>query len=167
MKVRIHTTAGEFVIERDTESAPRTSENFVGYVNDGFYDGTIFDRVIDGCMIQGRGLEPRMRQKETGAPIECEADNGLVNCTGAVAMARTADPHSATAQFFVNVNDNDFLNHKAKTAQGWGYAVFGKVVSGMEVVTRIEECATTTRGMHQDVPTEDIVIERAELLDDE
>jgi len=166
MKVRLCTSAGNMLLLLDTERAPKTSENFLGYVRDGFYDGTIFHRVIDGFMIQGGGFEPGMQQKAAGASIENEADNGLGNVTGSIAMARTSDPHSASAQFFINSNDNEFLNHKSKTADGWGYAVFGNVIEGKEVITRIEETKTTTRGGHQNVPVEDIVIERAEIVED-
>lgn len=163
MKVRLTTSEGDVVIALDQEKAPKTSTNFLEYVNEGHYDGTIFHRVIDGFMIQGGGFEPGMRQKSTHATIENEADNGLTNSKGTVAMARTSDPHSASSQFFVNTKQNDFLNFKSKTPDGWGYCVFAQVVEGMDVVTRIEETATQTTGGHQDVPKEDIVIEKAEV----
>lgn len=159
--VILKTNYGDISIELDFDKAPKTAENFVQYVKDGFYDGTIFHRVIDNFMIQGGGFEPGMKQKPTGDPIENEADNGLSNDAGTIAMARTMDPHSATAQFFINVKDNDFLNHSAKTAQGWGYAVFGKVTDGMDVINKIKAVATTMAAGHQDVPAEDVVIESA------
>ena len=165
MKVRLTTSEGNFVIALDQENAPKTSANFLEYVNAGHYDGTIFHRVIDGFMIQGGGFEPSMQQKSTRAPIENEADNGLSNNKGTLAMARTSDPHSASSQFFINTNQNDSLNHKSKTPDGWGYCVFGQVIEGLEVVTRIEETATTSKAGHQDVPKEDIVIEKAEVVD--
>ena len=167
MKVRLKTTEGDIVLELDAEKAPGTVENFVQYVRDGHYDGTVFHRVIDGFMIQGGGFEPGMRQKPTRAPIENEADNTLKNETGTIAMARTPDPHSASAQFFINVADNDFLNFRAKTPEGWGYAVFGRVVEGMDVVQRIASAPTGSQGPHQDVPREDIVIEKAEVVVEE
>jgi len=161
MRVRLRTTKGEIVIELDQERAPRTVENFLQYVEGGFYDGTIFHRVIDGFMIQGGGYEPGLKRKPTNDPIVNEADNGLSNEEGTIAMARTSDPHSASAQFFINVKDNDFLDHSAPTPQGWGYCVFGHVVEGMETVHAIKHVETgTTRGM-QDVPVEDILIESA------
>ncbi|MCE2646820.1 MAG: peptidyl-prolyl cis-trans isomerase, partial [Burkholderiaceae bacterium] len=144
--------------------APKTVANFLAYVKAGHYDNTVFHRVINGFMVQGGGFEPGMRQKPTQAPIENEAGNGLKNDRYTVAMARTSDPHSATAQFFINVADNAFLNHSAPTAQGWGYCVFGKVVEGRDVVDRIKSVATTRHGMHQDVPEQDVVIERAEAV---
>lgn len=156
--VILKTNHGDITIELDFENAPKTSENFAQYVKDGFYNGTIFHRVIDGFMIQGGGFEPGMKQKETRAPIENEADNGLKNKVGTLAMARTMDPHSASAQFFINVKDNDFLNHSGKNMQGWGYAVFAKVTEGMDVVNKIKSVATTMAGGHQDVPAEDVVI---------
>lgn len=161
MQVKLETSLGDITLELFEEQAPKTVENFLGYVSDGFYDGTIFHRVIDGFMIQGGGFEPGMTQKSTKPTIENEADNGLGNDVGTVAMARTPDPHSASAQFFINVGDNDFLNFKAKSRDGWGYCVFGKVIGGMDVVTSIEGSATTTRAGHQDVPQEDVVINRA------
>jgi peptidyl-prolyl cis-trans isomerase B (cyclophilin B) len=155
------TNFGDITIELDFENAPKSAENFKQYVVDGFYDGTIFHRVIDGFMIQGGGFEPGMKQKSTREPIENEADNGLKNELGTLAMARTMDPHSATAQFFINVKDNDFLNHSGKTMQGWGYAVFGKVTDGMDVINAIKAVRTTSAAGHQDVPAEDVVIEQA------
>jgi peptidyl-prolyl cis-trans isomerase B (cyclophilin B) len=162
--IRLHTSFGPITIALDAEKAPKTVANFIDYVKKGHYDGTIFHRVIDGFMIQGGGFAPGMKQKPTGAPVQNEADNGLRNDKYTIAMARTSDPHSATAQFFINVADNDFLNHKAPTAQGWGYCVFGKVSEGMDVVDRIKAVATGRSGMHADVPQQDVVIERAEVL---
>lgn len=159
--VILKTNYGDITIELDFEKAPKTAENFVQYVKEGFYDGTIFHRVINNFMIQGGGFEPGMKQKATRDPIENEADNGLANDSGTIAMARTMDPHSASAQFFINVKDNDFLNHSAKTAQGWGYAVFGKVTDGMDVVDKIKAVATTMAAGHQDVPAEDVIINSA------
>jgi peptidyl-prolyl cis-trans isomerase B (cyclophilin B) len=155
---------GEIVIELNEEKAPKTSANFIDYVKAGHYDGTIFHRVIDGFMIQGGGMTEGMSEKSTGAPIENEADNGLSNDAYSVAMARTMDPHSATAQFFINVKKNDFLNHTAKTPQGWGYAVFGKVVAGQGVVNKIKAVPTGRNGMHDDVPTTPVVINKAEVV---
>lgn len=159
--VILKTNYGTITIELDHDKAPKTAENFEQYVKDGHYDGTIFHRVIDNFMIQGGGFESGMKQKPTRDPIENEADNGLKNDAGTVAMARTMDPHSASAQFFINVKDNDFLNHSGKTAQGWGYAVFGKVTDGMDVIAKIKSVATTMASGHQDVPAEDVVIESA------
>lgn len=159
--ITLHTNYGDIVIELDFDKAPKTAANFKQYVEEGFYNGTIFHRVIDGFMIQGGGLTEDMEQKQTRAPIENEADNGLKNLTGTLAMARTNDPHSATAQFFINVKDNTFLNHSAKTSQGWGYCVFGKVVDGMDVVNKIKGVKTGTKGHHADVPQEAVIIERA------
>jgi peptidyl-prolyl cis-trans isomerase B (cyclophilin B) len=159
--VILKTNMGDIKLELNFEQAPKTAANFRDYVKQGFYDGTVFHRVIDGFMVQGGGFEPGMLQKRTGAPIECEADNGLSNDNGTVAMARTMDPHSASSQFFINVKDNHFLNHSAKTPQGWGYAVFGKVVEGMDVVERIKGVATGNKAGHQDVPVEDVIIEQA------
>jgi peptidyl-prolyl cis-trans isomerase B (cyclophilin B) len=161
--VRLHTNLGIIGIELDAERAPKTVANFLDYVKSGHYNNTIFHRVINGFMIQGGGFEPGMSQKPTKAPIENEAANGLRNSKYTVAMARTSDPHSATAQFFINVADNDFLNHTAPSGQGWGYCVFGKVVEGEEVVNKIRAVRTGRSGGHQDVPEEDVVIERAEL----
>ncbi|WP_313297006.1 peptidylprolyl isomerase [Diaphorobacter sp.] len=155
---------GNIVIELDAEKAPKSAENFLNYVKKGFYDGTVFHRVINGFMVQGGGFEPGMQQKSTDKPIENEANNGLKNDKYTLAMARTSDPHSATAQFFINVADNGFLNHTAPTAQGWGYAVFGKVVKGTEVVDAIKGVKTGRKGFHDDVPKEDVVIEKAVVL---
>jgi len=160
--VRLHTNYGVIGIELDAEHAPKTVENFLRYVRMGHYDNTLFHRVINGFMIQGGGFEPGMRQKPTAAPIENEATNGLRNTKYTVAMARTSDPHSATSQFFINLADNDFLNHKAPSGQGWGYCVFGKVVEGSDVVDKIKSVRTSRAGAHQDVPEEDVVIQRAE-----
>ena len=161
-KVRLTTNHGSILLELDDQAAPKTVENFLRYVKDGHYDGTVFHRVIPDFMIQGGGFEPGMKQKATNAPIKNEADNGLKNERYSIAMARTSNPDSATAQFFINVKDNAFLDHTAKTAQGWGYAVFGRVVEGKDVVDRISKLKTGTRGMHQDVPLDDVIIERAE-----
>ena len=158
--VTLHTSMGDITLELDAEKAPKTVANFLQYARDGFYDGTIFHRVISNFMIQGGGMTPDMAQKATRAPVENEANNGLKNKTGTIAMARTNDPHSATAQFFINVTDNGFLDHSAPTAQGWGYAVFGKVTSGMDVVEKIKAVATGSKGFHQDVPKETVTIER-------
>jgi len=152
---------GVITLELDAEKAPKTVANFLAYVNKGHYDKTIFHRIIDGFMLQGGGFEPGMTQKPCDAPIENEANNGLRNDRYTVAMARTQDPHSATAQFFINVSDNDFLNHTAPSMQGWGYAVFGKVVEGADVVDKIRAVKTGRRGFHDDVPKEDVVIEKA------
>jgi len=163
----LHTTAGDITLELDLKKAPISAANFLEYARSGHYDGTIFHRVINNFMIQGGGFEPGLKQKSTGNPIQNEADNGLANDTGTVAMARTMDPHSATAQFFINVNDNNFLNHTSKDAQGWGYAVFGRVTDGMDVINIIKECRTGSMRGHQDVPEEDIVIESVTVSDDE
>lgn len=160
MTVRMQTNKGAIILQLDAEKAPETTANFVEYAKSGFYDGTIFHRVIPSFMIQGGGFESGMTQKATRAPIKNEADNGLKNDLGTIAMARTSDPNSATAQFFINSKNNDFLNHTAPTAQGWGYCVFGKVVEGIEVVQEIEKVATGARGGHQDVPKEDVIIEK-------
>ena len=162
--VKLHTNHGVITIELDEAKAPKTAANFVEYVKKGHYDGTIFHRVINGFMVQGGGFEPGMSQKPTGTPIENEANNGLKNDKYTVAMARTGDPHSATAQFFINVANNDFLNHSAPTPQGWGYCVFGKVVEGTEVVDAMKAVKTGRAAGHQDVPSEDLVIERAEVV---
>ncbi|MDO9283244.1 MAG: peptidylprolyl isomerase [Aquabacterium sp.] len=159
--VEMTTSAGSFRIELDDAKAPLSVSNFLTYVNNGHYDGTVFHRVIKGFMIQGGGFEPGMKQKPTGAEIQNEANNGLKNTKYTLAMARTSAPHSATAQFFINAADNGFLNHTAPSAQGWGYAVFGKVVSGTEVVDAIERVATGNKGGHGDVPLEDVVILKA------
>lgn len=163
-RVKLQTSAGDIVIDLDTEKAPVSVENFIAYVTDGFYENTIFHRVIDGFMVQGGGFEPGMKQKPVKAPIRNEADNGLKNDAYTVAMARTPDPHSATAQFFINVARNDFLNFRAATNEAYGYCVFGKVVEGREVVDAIKTVATGTRGFHQDVPTQDVVIKKAEVI---
>ncbi|MDK2778954.1 MAG: peptidyl-prolyl cis-trans isomerase [Pseudomonadota bacterium] len=163
--ILLKTNFGDIKIELNHEKAPKTAANFENYVKKGFYDGVIFHRVIDGFMIQGGGFEPGMTQKETDDTIENEADNGLENKAGTLAMARTMDPHSASAQFFINVADNSFLNHTSKTTQGWGYAVFGEVVEGMDVVNRIKGVQTTSRMGHQDVPADDVIIEKAEIID--
>ena len=161
--IRLKTSLGDVTLELDDAAAPKTCANFEQYVSDGFYDGTIFHRVIDGFMIQGGGFMPDMMQKATREPIENEAKNGLSNLAGTIAMARTMQPHSATAQFFINVSDNRFLDHPGQ--DGWGYCVFGKVVDGMDVVERIRKVATTNRAGHQDVPQEPVVIEKAEFVD--
>ncbi len=161
--VRLKTSAGDIVLELDQEKAPKTVKNFLGYVESGFYSGTIFHRVINGFMIQGGGFEANGKQKATGAPIENEAANGLKNDMYTIAMARTGDPHSATAQFFINVGNNDFLNFTAPNARGFGYAVFGKVVEGQEVVDKIKAVATATNRGMADWPTEDVVILAAEV----
>jgi peptidyl-prolyl cis-trans isomerase B (cyclophilin B) len=162
--VKLHTNLGTIALELDAERAPATVENFLAYVAAGHYANTLFHRVIDGFMIQGGGFEPGMKQKPTRAPIQNEATNGLKNARYTVAMARTSEPHSATAQFFINVNDNGFLDHTAPTPQGWGYCVFGSVAEGQEIVDRIKGVKTGRRGMHQDVPLEDVLIERAEVI---
>jgi peptidyl-prolyl cis-trans isomerase B (cyclophilin B) len=163
--ITLHTNKGDIVLELDYENAPKTAANFKQYAEEGFYNGTIFHRVIDGFMIQGGGMTADMKEKETRDSIENEADNGLKNKTGTVAMARTMEPHSATAQFFINIKDNDFLNHKSKDVQGWGYCVFGKVVDGMDTVNEIKSVDTGSAGFHQDVPREPIVIERVTVTD--
>ncbi len=162
--VRLHTSFGTITLELNAARAPKTVENFLAYVNSGHYDKTLFHRVINGFMIQGGGFESGMRQKPTAAPIENEAANGLRNDKYTIAMARTSDPHSATAQFFINVADNDFLNHTAPTVQGWGYCVFGKVIDGFDAVGRIKAVRTIRYGMHQDVPEQEVLIERAEIV---
>ncbi|HEB67645.1 MAG TPA: peptidyl-prolyl cis-trans isomerase [Gammaproteobacteria bacterium] len=165
-RVKIDTNLGSFVVELYPEKAPKTVENFLQYVRDGFYNGTIFHRVIDGFMIQGGGFTADFERKETRAPIINEADNGLKNTRGTIAMARTMDPHSATAQFFINVKDNPFLDHTAKTPRGWGYAVFGKVVEGMDVVDRIRKVRTGPGGMFpKDVPQEPVIIEKMTVIE--
>ena len=157
------TNFGEIKIELDFDKAPKTAANFEQYVKEGFYDGVIFHRVISNFMVQGGGFEPGMHQKKTREPIENEADNGLSNEMYTVAMARTMDPHSASAQFFINVADNTFLDHSGKNTQGWGYAVFGKVVEGQDVVDKIKLVPTTMKVGHQDVPVDDVIIEKAEV----
>ena len=164
--ITLHTTYGDIAIELDFDKAPKTAANFLQYCREDFYTGTIFHRVINNFMIQGGGMTPTMDQKPTRDAVENEADNGLKNDTGTLAMARTMDPHSATAQFFINVSDNDFLNFRSKDAQGWGYCVFGKVVDGMDVVNKIKEVPTGSNGFHQDVPTETIEINGVTISDD-
>ena len=164
-QVELHIAGmGVITLELDADKAPKSAENFLAYVNKGHYNNTIFHRVIDGFMIQGGGFEPGMTQKPTDAPIDNEANNGLKNNKYTVAMARTQAPHSATAQFFINVADNDFLNHTAPSLQGWGYAVFGKVVKGTEIVDQIRGVKTGRNGFHDDVPKQDVVIEKAVAL---
>jgi peptidyl-prolyl cis-trans isomerase B (cyclophilin B) len=162
--VKLHTNHGIITIKLDAEKAPNTVKNFLEYVNSGFYDNTVFHRVIDGFMVQGGGFEPGMKQKPTNDPIKNEANNGLSNENYTVAMARTNDPHSATAQFFINVKNNSFLNFSAENSQGWGYCVFGKVVEGTEVVDAIKKVKTGNKGFHQDVPAEDVIITKAEAV---
>ncbi|MCK9984143.1 MAG: peptidyl-prolyl cis-trans isomerase B (cyclophilin B) [Azoarcus sp.] len=164
MAVKLHTNHGTITLELDADKAPETVKNFLDYVSAGHYDNTIFHRVIKNFMIQGGGFEPGMKQKPTGEQIKNEADNGLKNLTGTIAMARTQAPHSATAQFFINVVDNDFLNYRAPDVQGWGYCVFGRVTEGMDVVNSIRAVRTGSSGFHQDVPVEDVIIERAEIV---
>ncbi|MFN2286938.1 MAG: peptidylprolyl isomerase [Chromatocurvus sp.] len=164
--ITMRTTFGDIKLELDAERAPGTVENFLTYARSGHYDGTIFHRIIDNFMVQGGGFDTGMNQRPTRDPIENEADNGLENRFGTIAMARTMDPHSATAQFFINVKDNDFLNHSGKTAQGWGYTVFGKVVGGEDVLEKIRTVPTTSRGGHQDVPSEAVIIESISVDDD-
>ena len=164
MKVKLTTSMGPITIQLDKEKAPVTVENFAKYVDSGHYNGTIFHRVIDGFMVQGGGFDKDMRQKPTNPPIKNEANNGLKNDKYTVAMARTPDPNSASAQFFINVKDNDFLNYTAPTAQGWGYAVFGKVVQGQDVVDKIKKVPTGNAGPHQNVPVQPVMIEKAECL---
>ncbi|MCB1831166.1 MAG: peptidyl-prolyl cis-trans isomerase [Gammaproteobacteria bacterium] len=161
--ITLKTNRGDIVLELDAERAPKTTENFIQYVKDGHFDGTIFHRVIGNFMIQGGGFAAGMKEKRTRAPIENEAKNGLSNLTGTIAMARTSDPHSASAQFFINVADNKFLDYPGQ--DGWGYCVFGKVTAGMDVVDKMKSVATTSRMGHQDVPVEELVIEKATLDD--
>ncbi len=163
--VRLQTNVGAIAIQLDHENAPVTVENFLAYVGDGFYDATLFHRVIDGFMIQGGGFGTGMTKKPTRPPIKNEADNGLSNKAGTIAMARTADPHSATAQFYINVADNPFLDFKAPTPDGWGYCVFGKVVEGRDVLDQIRKVATTTRAGHDNVPVDDVVLEQVEIVE--
>ncbi len=163
MNIKLNTNKGTIILELDADKAPETVANFVQYAKEGFYNGTIFHRVIDGFMIQGGGMEPGMKEKSTRAPIKNEADNGLSNERGTIAMARTPDPHSASAQFFINVKDNKFLDFTAPNAQGYGYCVFGKVVEGMDVVDEIKGVETGSQGGHQDVPVEDVIIESVEV----
>lgn len=162
--VQLETSMGNITIELNEEKAPKTVENFLDYVKSGHYEGTIFHRIIDGFMIQGGGMDADMNEKSTNKPIENEADNGLKNDAGTLAMARTQDPHSATSQFFVNVKDNDFLNHTGKNAQGWGYTVFGKVTSGMDVIEKMRGVPTGRFGMHADVPKEPVIIQSAKIV---
>ena len=159
----LNTNYGAITVELNFEKAPISAENFKQYAKDGFYEGTIFHRVIDNFMVQGGGFQTGMAQKDNGSPIENEADNGLSNLTGTLAMARTSDPHSATSQFFINVGDNLFLDHRDKSEQGWGYAVFGRVVDGMKVINTIKACETGSNAGHQDVPVDDIVIQTVEI----
>lgn len=164
-KVELHIADyGVITLELDAEKAPKSVDNFIKYVEHGHYDNTIFHRVIPGFMIQGGGMEPGMKQRKTAKPVDNEANNGLKNETYTVAMARTSQPHSATAQFFINVADNSFLNHKDESPQGWGYAVFGKVISGTDVVDKVKDVATGRRGMHDDVPVDDVLITKAVIL---
>jgi peptidyl-prolyl cis-trans isomerase B (cyclophilin B) len=162
--VKLHTNHGIITLQLNAEKAPNTVKNFLDYVNAGFYDNTIFHRVIDGFMIQGGGFEPGMKEKRTNAPIQNEAANGLGNDNYTIAMARTSDPHSATAQFFINVKNNGFLNYSSPNPQGYGYCVFGKVVEGMDVVDAIRKVRTGNRAGHQDVPQEDVIITKAEVV---
>ena len=162
--VELETSMGNITIELNQEKAPKTVENFLTYVKSGQYEGTIFHRIIDGFMIQGGGMDAEMNEKKTNAPVENEADNGLKNDQGTVAMARTQDPHSATSQFFINVKDNDFLNHTGKNAQGWGYTVFGKVTSGMDVIEKMRGVPTGRFGMHADVPKTPVTITSAKIV---
>ena len=162
--VKFHTKFGIIAFELDATRAPETVRNFLDYVESGFYSNTVFHRVIDGFMIQCGGFEPGMRQKPTRASIKNEADNGLKNDRYTIAMARTSEPHSASSQFFINVKDNDFLNHTAPNGQGWGYCVFGKVIEGQDVVEKIKKVKTGKRGSHEDVPVEDVIIERADVV---
>lgn len=163
--ITLHTNYGDIAIELNTEKAPKTAANFKQYAEEGFYSDTIFHRVIDGFMVQGGGMLESMEQKTTRDPIENEADNGLKNELGTLAMARTGDPHSATGQFFINVKDNGFLNHSGKNNQGWGYCVFAKVTDGMDVVNKMKSAATGSQGGHQDVPVEAIIIQRVSIAD--
>ena len=162
--VKLHTSHGAITLELDATRAPETVKNFLAYVASGHYANTVFHRVIDGFMVQGGGFEPGMKQKPTQATIQNEANNGLKNERYTVAMARTADPHSASAQFFINVADNAFLNHKAQSRDGWGYCVFGRVTEGQDVVDKIKGVKTGNRGPHGDVPVEDVILERAEVV---
>lgn len=163
--VTLHTNYGAITLTLDAEKAPKTVANFMDYARDGFYNNTIFHRVINGFMIQGGGMEPGMQQKPTKEPVGNEANNGLKNTIGTVAMARTNDPHSATAQFFINVNDNDFLNFTSESGSGWGYCVFGEVTEGMDVVNKIKGVETGSDGFHQDVPKTDVIIERVDIVE--
>ena len=162
--VKIHTSKGVISLSLFADKAPDTVKNFLNYAKEGFYDGTIFHRVIDGFMIQGGGMEPGMKEKTTGTPVQNEASNALSNTRGTIAMARTPNPHSATSQFFINVADNTFLDFKSPTPDGYGYCVFGEVTDGMDVVDTIKDVATTSYGMHQDVPSEDVLITKVEVI---
>lgn len=162
--VKLQTNFGAITLELDAEKAPKTVENFLAYVKSGHYDNTVFHRVIGSFMIQGGGFEPGMKQKPVNAPIDNEAANGLKNKRGTIAMARTNDPHSATAQFFINVVDNDFLDFKSPSGNGWGYCVFGKVTEGLDVVDAIRKVKTGNKGFHSDVPVDDVIIEKAEII---
>ena len=162
--IKLQTNHGDITLELNAEKAPLSAANFTQYVTEGHYDNTVFHRVIDSFMIQGGGFGPGMKQKPTRAPIKNEADNGLTNELYTVAMARTSDPHSASAQFFINTKDNDFLNHAAPTPQGWGYCVFGKVTAGMDIVDKIGKVKTGHSGFHQDVPVDDVVIQKATVV---
>ena len=164
-KVKLSTNHGDIILQLDAEKAPKTVENFVQYVKEGHFDNTVFHRVIKGFMIQGGGFEPGMTQKKTRATIQNEADNGLKNTKYSIAMARTMEPHSASAQFFINASNNDFLNHSGKNVQGWGYAVFGEVTEGQDIVDKIEAVATGSKSGHQDVPKDDVIIEKAEIIE--
>ncbi|HDY8204620.1 TPA: peptidylprolyl isomerase [Vibrio vulnificus] len=161
--ITLHTNFGDIKIELNAEKAPETSANFLQYCRDGFYDNTVFHRVIDGFMIQGGGMESGLREKPTRAPIKNEANNGLSNKVGSIAMARTMDPHSASSQFFINVNNNTFLDFRSESLDGWGYCVFGEVVEGIDVVNKIKGVSTGSYGMHQDVPLEEVVITGATI----
>lgn len=163
--VTLHTNYGKIVFNLFADKAPNTVDNFLTYVKEGFYDNTIFHRVIDGFMIQGGGFEPGMTEKATNAPVDNEANNGVGNAQGTIAMARTNDPHSATAQFFINIADNTFLNFRSESMDGWGYCVFGEVTEGMDVVEKIKDVKTGNSGFHQDVPVEDVIIEKAEITE--
>ena len=165
-KVKIETTLGDITLELDAKNAPDSTKNFIAYVNDGHYDGTVFHRVIPNFMIQGGGMLPDMSEKPSKAPINNEANNGLKNDKGTVAMARTNDPHSASAQFFINVKDNDFLNFRSEDMQGWGYAVFGKVIDGMDVVEKIESVKTGNQGHYQDVPQEPVIMNKVTVIEE-
>ena len=162
--IKLQTNHGDIIIELNAEKAPVTAANFTQYVKDGHYDNTVFHRVIDGFMIQGGGFEPGMKQKSTRDNVQNEATNGLKNDHYTVAMARTSDPHSASSQFFINTNDNEFLNHTAPTSQGWGYCVFGKVIAGMDIVDKIGKVKTSQSGFHQDVPVDAVMIKKAEVI---
>ena len=165
MMIVLHTNYGPITLSLESEKAPKTCENFLEYVNQGFFENTIFHRVIDGFMIQGGGFEPGLKQKKTLDPIKNEANTGLKNKIGTIAMARTSDPHSASCQFFINLKDNGFLDHRSTTPEGWGYCAFGTVTEGMDVVERIAKVKTGSQQGHQDVPLNDVIIEKVEILD--